>query len=1148
MQFQELSADEQDRLIELYYDRFAGRLDVYAIRVEFGDQVAYLPSVYTGDKEFVQDKIARIVREIGTPEFSREAIRAHLAGRYFLGAYPIQTDSRVRWFAIDFDKKKDEDPDPWQAALQQAKRLVNEAGLTVYIERSQGGKGFHVWGLLDSPVDAGVVRHALAPFIDRVETYDRMFPNQNGLSELKPLGNLIALPLQGQRVAQGNSAFVRRGPNGEPVAVEDQFAFLEHMVFNPASRIQELFTEAGEYVPEKAAKPYEGHIESLYDGWKVAHPIFGCEWVRWCYDNPYDVTEEQWYALACNFSQLEDGRELFHWVSAQDDLRYDAYHTDKKYDQALRQNKPHTCETIRGLGGNCECDRRFPGKVYHPFDLAKLPFKSLVESITDVGDGEVHISTADEGFDEVVDRLLEIEKDPEAGQGMPYGIPSLDKVTRLRESDLIIAAARPGKGKTAFAGSVMDYGARNGRPQYFFSAEMSKRQFWQRQLACRAQVSATRMATGQLTASDWEKIREAQAFVRNKGAYPVYVDDMSRSTERIFEMAARLVHRHGKGLIVVDYLQLLQRLPRESMFDAVTRIVHDLKLLAKALDCPVLVLTQLNRTADDATEDSETYDSWLRGCLVGSTKIWRADTNEAVPIGVLATSGEKHIPVWSVDEQGKLTVATMTHAFSNGVRDVYRLTTTSGRIITATDNHPFFTFNGWKPLGELAPGSRIAIPRVLPESQHVAQACSSRTVLLAHLIGDGSFAGPRKGTSYATASPENAEIVQHAAEAVFDVTVKGGWDERARTYQLKLAANRRLARGKTNPVADWLREQGMFGLRSPEKFVPNWVFDSGKANIALFLRHLWATDGCLRVCQPAKGRQKVGIYYATTSRQLADDVARLLLTFGIVARIHRSKKAGYRDGYQVWVTGREQQRTFLEEVGVVGPRKEHFEKALSLVKDGISNTNVDTLPPEVWSEVRSAAKAKGMSLPSLVRAIGRKWGGAFTRRCPSRSLVARLAATVGSDSLVCKATSDLFWDEVADITYVGKEEVFDATVPGTENFIADGIVVHNSGDIEQAADVIIFFLGENGPAVVRRILAIHKERHRESHIHVPVEFNQPLMTYAEEGTWSTSRRPSTARGDAPTVGDDIPSDVIRDIYTEYPLGSSPDEHDPLAGL
>lgn len=607
-QFASLSKEEQDEVVKLFYDRFAGRLGTYAIRMEYGDKASYLPSTYDGDKEFAKEKVEAVVRDIGTPEFTEDVARVHLEGRHFLGVYPIRDDSTVTWFALDFDGKNG---DPYKEARDQAIAFLQEAGLPVYVERSQSGNGYHVWGFLEGPVNAGKLRHALKPFIERTDTFDRMFPNQDGVSETRPLGNLIALPFAGKRVEKGFSSFVARGADGKPRVIAP-LKFLREIELIPVARIDELFEEAGTYEPEPTVRKHEGNPEGLPDGWKVVHPLFGCEWVRWCYENPSLVTEPLWYALACNFTQLEEGRRYFHEWSEQDPSRYSAAATDAKYDQALAQNKPHTCESIRELGGECYCDQKFGGKVHHPYDLAKLSFKFLIESVG-VDDPETAIMDASEGFAGAIQWASDVEADPTLGRGIGYGIKALDEATGLRDSDLIIIAARPGMGKTAFMNTVVDNTAMVGQSNYVFSMEMSKAQFWRRQLSTRVGVSQTRMITGQLTAEDWKKIRGAEQFVAEPEKYRVFVDDMTRSTDRMFEVAGRMVGKYGKGVIWVDYLQLAQRLPGESMFDAVTRIVHDLQLLAKALQCPVVALTQLNRTADDATAESQTFDSWLRG-------------------------------------------------------------------------------------------------------------------------------------------------------------------------------------------------------------------------------------------------------------------------------------------------------------------------------------------------------------------------------------------------------------------------------------------------------------------------------------------------------------------------------------------------------
>jgi replicative DNA helicase len=82
-------------------------------------------------------------------------------------------------------------------------------------------------------------------------------------------------------------------------------------------------------------------------------------------------------------------------------------------------------------------------------------------------------------------------------------------------------------------------------------------------------------------------------------------------------------------------------------------------------------------------------------------------------MGELLESGERDIPVWSLDEQLRLVPRTMTHVFRSGVKEVFRLKLASGREIEATSNHPFLTYGGWTPLGDLGIGSRVAVPRRL---------------------------------------------------------------------------------------------------------------------------------------------------------------------------------------------------------------------------------------------------------------------------------------------------------------------------------------------------------------------------------------------------------------------------------------------------
>ena len=107
----------------------------------------------------------------------------------------------------------------------------------------------------------------------------------------------------------------------------------------------------------------------------------------------------------------------------------------------------------------------------------------------------------------------------------------------------------------------------------------------------------------------------------------------------------------------------------------------------------------------------------------------------------------------------------------------------------------------------------------------------------------------------------------------------------------------------------------------------------------MFLRHLWATDGSVTVNKNGRGGR---VYYASTSRQLVDDVSRLLLRFGISCRIRRVKKSGYRDGWTLDISGCDDQRRFLGEIGVHGARGDAAERLLEIVRGAVRATRTST--------------------------------------------------------------------------------------------------------------------------------------------------------------------------------------------------------------
>ncbi len=740
------------------------------------------------------------------------------------------------------------------------------------------------------------------------------------------------------------------------------------------------------------------------------------------------------------------------------------HYSDLVQNKSILRRMIQACRSVEKLA-NSE-----PKNVYDALDEAQqLFFKISQYSSVSTGVSIIDILSGTKSESGVA-YLKELEERQETYKKRPAGDPGitgiqthfldLDKlINGLNKSNLIILAGRPAMGKTALALNLAENISFKSQVSVgIFSLEMTAEQLLHRIICSQSEIESNKIQTGSLNGMEYQRVVATANDIKK---HTLIIDDQPgiKITD-LRARARRMKETHDIGFLIIDYLQLLSGSARnmENRQSEISEISRMLKNLARELNIPVLCLSQLSRRVEERTGHRPMMsDLRESGCLSGDTQIQDADTGQMYDMKELAKrTKQTPLTVYALDKNLKISKHTMTKVFYSGRKTLYELRMRSGRTIKASSNHPFRQLNNWVALENLSPGDQIAIPRSLPEQSSTQKIQNDELIYLAHLLGDG-YILPKQPDHYTSANEINISIVNQCAFSLFGIQPRVV--KQKNRFHSYFPSPYPLTQEKFHPITLWYDKPGIERVRAPQKRIPGVLFSCDKQQISLFLHHLWAADGNISMKKNKGKSLGASIYYASSGHILSTQVQQLLLRVGIHSTIPSApSKTGYKTMCPVLIQGASHQKTFLKNIGSAGHRSDITPVFLKSLEETVADPSIDAIPAEAWRLFVQQAKDKAqMSWRDICAGLNTACSSSILLKSGiSRKRMHALYEICNDQTLLNLATSDILWDEITSIKELNEEDVYDATVEGVHNFVANDILVHNS--IEQDADIVAFML------------------------------------------------------------------------------------------
>ncbi|TMF19621.1 MAG: replicative DNA helicase [Chloroflexi bacterium] len=395
----------------------------------------------------------------------------------------------------------------------------------------------------------------------------------------------------------------------------------------------------------------------------------------------------------------------------------------------------------------------------------------------------------------------------------------------------------------------------------------------------------------------------------------------------------------------------------------------------------------------------------------------------------------------------------------SGVKPCFKVVTRSGRSVEVTGHHPFLTVRGWQPLQEIVIGDKIAVPRRTDCFGHDSQLDSGQVRLIAYFIAEGGLSTRSPG--FTNAEPEIVGDFKAQIARFFP------------SLQIRRHGISYFPAGKhnhRNPLTQWLHELQLMGKKAEHKRFPECVWRWDRERLREFVKVLMSCDGTI---YSMAGYPR--IEFAVASEGLAQDLHHALVRFGIVSKLWKKKDRCWR----VEITEPASVDRYQRDIGWIGEKALRFERF-----DEPRRSNVGMLPKQIWREIQSATRARGLTMTELAFRAGERGAGdrgfnPHVSRGLSPGRLGNYADVLRDRRLSQLASDQIYWDEIVSIESTGEHHVYDLTVPETSNFIAQDILVHNTSFVlnvglhaalEAKKSVAIFSLEMSKEQLTERLL------------------------------------------------------------------------------